>query len=51
VDWARALVLLHAHALDSGLVRDTLNVLLQFEQDIATVEPRVAELMAHATPA
>ena len=51
VDWARALILLHAHALDTSLVRDTLNVLLKFEQDIATVEPRVAELMAHATPA
>ncbi len=51
VDWARALVLLHAHALDAGLVRDTLNVLLKFEQDIAAVEPRVGELMAHATPA
>ena len=51
VDWARALVLLHAHALDTGLVRDTLNVLLKFEQDIAAVEPRIGELMAHAAPA
>ncbi len=51
VDWARALVLLHAHALDAALVRDTLNVLLKFEQDIAAVEPRVGELMANATPA
>jgi MoxR-like ATPase len=51
VDWARALVLLHAHALDAGLVRDTLNVLLKFEQDIAAVEPRIGEFIAHATPA
>ena len=48
VDWARALVLLHAHALDSQLVRDTLNVLLKFEQDITAVEPRIGELLAHA---
>src|SRR5665213_1490888 len=34
VDWARALVLLHAHTLDSELVRETLNVLLKFEADI-----------------
>ena len=51
VDWARALILLHAHALEPAMVRDTLNVLLKFEQDIAAVEPRVAELMAHAPTA
>ncbi len=51
VDWARALVLLHAHALDGQLVRDTLNVLLKFEQDIAAVEPRIGELLAHASHA
>ncbi len=46
VDWARALVLLHANTLDAGLVRDTLNVILKFEQDIAAVEPQIVELMA-----
>ena len=51
VDWARALVLLHAHALDGQLVRDTLNVLLKFEQDITAVEPRIGELLAHASNA
>ncbi len=51
VDWARALVLLHAHVLDASVVRDTLNVLLKFEQDIAAVEPRVGELLDHATHA
>ncbi len=45
VDWARALVLLHAGALDADLVRDTLNVLLKFEVDIAAAEPRIAELI------
>jgi len=45
VDWARALILLHAESLDSGLVRDTLNVILKFEQDIAAVEPQIVELL------
>jgi MoxR-like ATPase len=48
VDWARALVLLHARTLDAGLVRETLNLLLKFEQDIAAAEPRLAELLAAA---
>jgi MoxR-like ATPase len=46
VDWARALVLLHAGSLDPAMVRDTLNVILKFEQDIAAVEPQIVELMA-----
>ena len=48
VDWARALILLHARSLDAGLVRETLNLLLKFEQDIAAAEPRLAELLAAA---
>jgi MoxR-like ATPase len=46
VDWARALVLLHAGSLDPAMVRDTLNVILKFEQDITAVEPQIVELMA-----
>jgi MoxR-like ATPase len=46
VDWARALVLLHAESLDPALVRDTLNVILKFEQDITAVEPQIVELLA-----
>lgn len=45
VDWARALVLLHAESLDPALVRDTLNVILKFEQDIDAVEPQIVELL------
>jgi MoxR-like ATPase len=45
VDWARALVLLHADSLDAGLVRETLNVILKFEQDINAVEPQIVELL------
>ena len=46
VDWARALTLLHAHTLDVALVRETLNVLLKFEQDIVAVDPQIATFLA-----
>ena len=42
MDWARVLLLLHATALDPDLVRETLNVLLKFEEDIDTVSKQVA---------
>lgn len=45
VDWARALILLHADSLQPDLVRDTLNVILKFEQDITAVEPQIVELI------
>ena len=45
IDWARALVLLHSGALETGMVRETLNVLLKFEVDIAAAEPRIRELI------
>ncbi len=48
VDWARALLLLHAHALEPTMVRETLNVLLKFEQDIQAVEPQVGKLLDKA---
>ena len=46
VDWARALILLHADSLDAAMVRDTLNVILKFEQDVAAVEPQIVELLS-----
>ncbi|HEY1425585.1 MAG TPA: MoxR family ATPase [Caulobacteraceae bacterium] len=49
VDWARALVLLHADALQPDLVRETLNVLLKYEQDIVAVEPKLNELLGRAS--
>jgi len=49
VDWARALVLLHAEALAPDVVRETLNVLLKFEQDIVAVEPKLNELLGRAS--
>ncbi|MBU2134793.1 MAG: MoxR family ATPase [Alphaproteobacteria bacterium] len=52
VDWARALILMHADSLDPAMVRDTLNVILKYEQDIQMVEPQISELLrtAQTTP-
>jgi MoxR-like ATPase len=46
IDWARALVILHAEALDAGLVRETMNLLLKYEGDVEDAAPRVEELLA-----
>lgn len=48
IDWARALVLLHAQELDADLVRSTLNVLLKFQDDIAQLDGEVHRLLAAA---
>ena len=48
IDWARVLVLLHAGVLETGLVRDTLNVLLKFETDIETASRQLGELTGRA---
>ncbi len=44
IDWARALLLLHAKDLNVQTVQDTLNVLLKFEGDMNTGTRRAAEL-------
>jgi len=51
IDWARALVLLHAEELDAALVRDTLNVLLKFEEDIHGTDREIADLVRKANRA
>lgn len=38
IDWARTLILLHSESLDAELVKQTLNVILKFQEDIETVE-------------
>jgi len=48
LDWARALLLLHASHLDVDIVRDTLNVLLKFEQDMDAVGKQVLEFVEKA---
>jgi MoxR-like ATPase len=44
IDWARALLLMHASDLEVQMVQDTLNVLLKFEGDMTTAMRRAAEL-------
>ena len=51
IDWARTLMLMHASSLDVELVRETLNVLLKFEQDIEAVQPDIPDLARKAIAA
>jgi len=48
IDWAKTLLLLNAEHLSLDLVRDTLNVFLKFEQDIASATEQLPALLAHA---
>ena len=50
-DWARAMVLLHVDELDAKLVRETLNVLLKFEEDIAATDTSINELVRKSAQA
>ncbi len=45
IDWARALVLLHADSLNKQIVEQTLNVILKFEDDIDTTKNELADLL------
>jgi len=51
IDWARALMLLNASELDGDLVRETLNVILKFEEDITVVDRQALELVRQAEKA
>jgi MoxR-like ATPase len=48
IDWARVLVLLHAESLDADMVRDTLNVLLKFEEDVEAAGTQVPAFVHQA---
>ena len=45
IDWARSLLLLHADKLDEELIRNTLNVLLKFQEDIDATTPGIRSLI------
>lgn len=45
IDWARTLLLLHVDALDSATARETLNVLLKYESDIAATARQIDTLV------
>ena len=44
IDWARVLLLLHTEKLEPQLVRETLSVILKFQEDVAVLEPKIDEL-------
>ena len=48
IDWARTLILLHSETLDTELVRQTLNVILKFQEDIETVSGELASVVGRA---
>ena len=48
IDWARTLLLLHADRLDADLVRDTLSVVLKFQEDIESISADVPSLVRSA---
>jgi MoxR-like ATPase len=48
IDWARTLLLLHVDRLDADQVRDTLNVILKFQEDIENVTPQLRVLAQKA---
>ena len=44
IDWARTLLLLNTESLEPDLVRDTLNVILKFQEDIDNVDNELTTL-------
>jgi len=46
IDWARALLLLNVETLDPQWVKDTLNLLLKYQDDVEIVEPEVRKILA-----
>ncbi|TVS10269.1 MAG: MoxR family ATPase [Gammaproteobacteria bacterium] len=48
IDWARTLLLLHSEALEADLIKDTLNVILKFQDDIDTVEAELYSITGRA---
>jgi MoxR-like ATPase len=46
LDWARALTILNAGALDEATVRETLNLILKYEGDIERASEKLPEILA-----
>ena len=51
IDWARTLILLHTESLDPDLVRQTLNVILKFQEDIESVQAELQGVTNRAVKA
>ena len=48
IDWARTLLLMHADKLDPDMVRDTLNVILKFQDDAERVDTELRAMVRRA---
>ena len=48
IDWAKALMILHAKSLAPELIKDTLNAFLKFEDDIDMVQSQLYDIAAKA---
>ncbi|MBO6556465.1 MAG: MoxR family ATPase [Pseudomonadales bacterium] len=51
IDWARTLILLHTESLDPDLVKQTLNVILKFQEDVETVHAELQGVTSRAIKA
>ena len=51
IDWARTLLLLHTESLDPDLVRETLNVILKFQEDIDNINTDIPSITNKAVNA
>ena len=49
IDWARTLLLLHADRLNPELIRNTLNVILKFQEDIENVASELVTMTEKVT--
>lgn len=48
IDWAKSLLLLHADKLEEDLIKNTLNVLLKYQDDIDAAESEIRSLIPKA---
>lgn len=48
IDWARVLLLLHADKLSTDMIRETLQTVLKFEEDIKVTEEHIYEMTRKA---
>jgi len=48
IDWAKSLLLLHADKLEEELIKNTLNVLLKYQDDINAAESEIRSLIPKA---
>ncbi|QUH26548.1 AAA family ATPase [Serpentinicella alkaliphila] len=48
IDWAKVLLLLHIDKLNPEIVRETLSVILKFQEDVATLESKLEDITLKA---